>query len=86
MEANEAHELHEHAEHVAHDVHRLEQRHAALQEGRERAREAGDREHASLAARQLSGGAVCATPNRQFTGDPSTLNGVLSGDQCFGGG
>ena len=33
-----------------------------------------------------SNGAVCATPNRQFTGDPSTLHGVLSGAQCFGGG
>ena len=33
-----------------------------------------------------SGGAVCATPNRQFTGDLSTIHGVLSTDQCFFGG
>ena len=33
-----------------------------------------------------SGGAVCATPNRQFTGDFSKMHGVLSSDQCGLGG
>lgn len=33
-------------------------------------------------ANTKSSGAVCATPNRQFTGDLSTMHGVLSSEAC----
>lgn len=37
-------------------------------------------------ANTKSGGAVCATPNRQFSPDLSGMHGVLSGEACGIGG